>query len=119
MITLFINLIGLSLIGVIFWWFILKKPAPVIAVERKQKIIIRDGVYTPSVIKAKRNKSIILEFIREDKSPCAKVVIFKNLDINKELPVNRPTSITLNNLKPGTYSFSCQMGMYQGSLIIE
>ncbi|HAF87492.1 MAG: cupredoxin domain-containing protein [Legionellaceae bacterium] len=119
MITLTVNLIGFCLVGLIIWWFILKKPKSTRLVNNAIQVVVDEGVYEPSILKAREGKMITLEFIRKDKSPCAQVVVFNTLDISQELKVNKLTKITINSLKSGTYPFSCQMGMYQGSLIVE
>ena len=119
MITLAINLIGFCLIGLIIWWFILKKPKSTQLVNNAIQVVVDEGVYEPAILKAREGKMITLEFIRKDRSPCAQVVVFNTLDISQELHLNKPTKITIDALNPGTYPFSCQMGMYQGSLIVE
>lgn len=119
MIILIVNLIGFCLIGLIIWWFIFKKPKSTRLANNAIQVIVDEGVYEPSVLKASSGKEITLEFIRKDKSPCAQVVVFNTLEISQELQVNKSTKITIAALKPGTYPFSCQMGMYQGSLIVE
>ena len=119
MITLTVNVVGFFLIVLIIWWFIIKKPKSTRLTNNAIQVIVDDGVYEPSVLKASSGQEISLEFIRKDKSPCAQVVVFNALDISQELQINIPTRVTLPSLNPGTYSFSCQMGMYQGSLIVE
>lgn len=119
MIALLVNLIGFCLIGLIIWWFILKKSKYTLLANNSIQVIVDEGVYKPSVLKARSGQAISLEFIRKDKSPCAQVVVFNTLEISQELPVNKPIKISIDALKPGTYLFSCQMGMYQGSLIVE
>tara|TARA_B100000949_G_C14262061_1_gene443294 strand:+ start:163 stop:522 length:360 start_codon:yes stop_codon:yes gene_type:complete len=119
MITLIVNLVGFFLIGLIIWWFIIKKPKSTRLTDNAIQVIVDEGVYEPSVLQAREGKMITLEFIRKDKSPCAQVVVFNTLDLSQELQLNKPTKVTIPSLRPGTYPFSCQMGMYQGSLIVE
>lgn len=119
-----INLLGIVLIILIVWWFWLYSS------KNKQKtgadkghgeinIIVQDGVYQPSTIALSANTSTTLKFIRKDPSPCAETVIFPDLEISEELPLNKAFEITLPKMKKGKYIFHCQMQMYKGYLIVE
>ncbi len=114
----FINLIGLVLIGAIVGWFWLYKPRTKKAtLQETVEVLVKDGIYEPSYIQAAVNQPITLRFIREDPSPCSSTVVFSSLNISKPLPLNTPVDITLTVEKPGTYAFTCQMGMYRGKII--
>lgn len=119
MILFFINLVGLVLIALIIWWFIIAKPKATQIKENTIEIKVHNGTYEPAVIQAQKGKPLHLRFLREDQSPCSEVVIFEKLDISAKLPLNKPHDITFTIDKPGEYNFSCQMGMYRGKLVIE
>ncbi len=89
------------------------KPAP--AVE----IIVDGGVYQPNVIATKLGKPVNLRFIRKDPSRCAQTVIFSELEQVLELPLHEPMDIRLMPKEIGEFHFSCEMGMYQGKLLVE
>ena len=122
-----INLVGIILIILIIliiWWFWLY------SAENKQKIaankensviniIVQDGVYQPSTIVLSANKNAVLKFTRKDASPCAAMVIFPDLEISEELPLNKAFEISLPVMKKGKYIFHCQMQMYKGYLLVE
>ncbi|NKB46971.1 MAG: cupredoxin domain-containing protein [Legionellales bacterium] len=114
-----INVGGLSLIGWIGWWFLLAKPKTVRVDNQEIEIIVRDGVYHPAVIQASAQQPLTLRFVRQDPSPCAQIVRFETLDISATLPVNQPYVIHVPPQPPGRYSFTCQMGMYRGELILS
>ena len=117
---LFINVIGMVLISAIVGWFWLYKPRTKKAiVQDRVDVYVKDGIYEPSYIQAAINQAIILRFIREDPTPCSAMVVFPALKISKPLPLNTPVDITLKLEKPGTYEFTCQMGMYRGSVIAK
>lgn len=114
-----INLLGLLLIALIVWWFWLYRE-PVTALESGEIIIeVQDGVYAPAHIRVKAGKPVELNFLRKDPSPCASVVVFKDFDISEELPLNKRCQVSLPPLRPGHYSFTCQMQMYRGEVIVE
>ncbi len=120
MITFIVNFIGILLIALIVWWFWLSKTKfNAVKVEKLIEIKVKDGAYQPATIEAKVNQPFILRFIREDASPCAELVIFDTLHINKALLLREPIDIKLTIKEPGDYDFTCQMGMYRGKLIIR
>lgn len=112
-----INLTGLILIIGIVGWFWLYKPAGVAAAQEKPLLItVENGVYQPSRIQVPAERPLDLEFLRKDASPCAESVVFPDLGLSLELPVNKRVPINLPPLKPGAYQFHCQMKMYRGEL---
>lgn len=114
-----INIIGLSLIVLIVWWFWIKKPQTFKASSNEVDIIVDNGVYTPARIEIKLGHTIDLSFLRKDPSPCAEKVIFDELDVNLDLPLNKKISLSLKPEQAGEYSFTCQMKMYVGTLIVS
>ncbi len=117
---LWANIVGLLLIGLIIWWFWLYngEAKPRQAVDTVT-ITLVDGVYQPARIEVPANTPLQLRFLRKDPSPCAGVVIFDQLELSEELPLDQPLDITLQPLAPGRYTFACQMRMYRGELIVE
>ncbi len=116
--SLLFNLIAFLLILFIVWWFWLYKEKVKSFKENLVKIEVKDGIYSPSTIKTS-HANLTLEFIRKDASPCSEFVVFQNLDVHEQLPLNQAKKINLKNLKPGKYKFACQMNMYQGILIVD
>jgi len=88
-----VNLIGLSLIGLIVWWFWIKKPQSLKASSDVVEITVENGVYTPSRIDVKLGQAVKLSFIRKDPSPCAEKVIFDELNLSYDLPINKPVAV--------------------------
>jgi len=114
-----VNLTGLSLIILIVWWFWIKKPKTLKASSNEIEIIVENGVYNPSRIEVKLGEKIKLTFLRKDPSPCTEKVIFDELGISLDLPVDKKVSVSLKPETAGEYSFSCQMKMYVGTLIVS
>lgn len=113
-----VNLVGLALIVLIIWWFWIRKPQTLKASSNEIDIVVDNGIYTPSRIEIKSGESVKLTFLRKDPSPCAEKVVFDDLDLSLDLPVNKKVSLTLNIEEAGEYSFTCQMKMYAGELIV-
>ncbi len=114
-----INVLGLLLIALIVWWFWLYKPKEVTADDGTMTVIVDNGIYEPSRIRLPAGHAATLRFLRKDASPCAGTVVFADFDISEELPLNKTKDIRLPPLESGEYSFSCQMQMYRGELIVS
>ncbi len=114
-----INLFGLLLIAFIVWWFWLYRSKPrQLQEDAPVEILVQDGVYTPSRIQVAAGQPVTLVFIRKDPAPCAEAVLFEGLNISKHLPLDTPVEVKITPEKAGEYAFSCQMKMYQGSLVV-
>jgi len=116
---LLVNLAGVVTIGLIVWWFWLSKPKAQRARSNVIEVLVEGGTYTPPRIEVEAGKDVTLRFLRKDASPCAERVIFEQLGINAELPINEPREIVVTAIDAGEYSFTCQMQMYRGSLVAK
>lgn len=76
------------------------------------------GVYSPSVIHAKAGQPVKINFLREEDAECSRFVVFDSLNIRKDLPQGQAVSIEFTP-QAGEYKFTCDMGMYQGKLIVK
>lgn len=121
MITLFVNLILIAAIVFVVVWFWLTHPKTAqVSTETIPQITVKDGVYSPNQIAIDGGEaSIQLKFLRQDPSKCAEWVIFDDLAISEQLPIDDYKTIDLGALAPGEYDFHCQMHMYQGRLIVK
>ena len=113
---IWINSIGLCLIGLIIYWFWLAKPKITKSSGRKIDITVDNGVYSPARIEIVVGQPVTLNFLRKDPSPCAEKVVFSSLNISEDLPINKEKRIELTIEQPGEYEFTCQMQMYRGSI---
>jgi len=116
--SILFNGIAIGLIIFIVLWFWVIKEKSTRADRHELTIYVKNGAYSPSRIETS-NSEIILNFVREDISPCSEYVVFESLDIHEQLPLNKSLKIHLRDLKLGHYRFTCQMGMYQGELIVR
>ncbi|KPJ95214.1 MAG: plastocyanin [Gammaproteobacteria bacterium SG8_11] len=115
-----INIAGSLLILFIVWWFWLAKPQAKVSRQNDiVEVIAENGVYSPSLIQTDKGQSLTLRFVRKDANPCAEKVIFSDLNKSADLPLNEPRDVTLIIDTPGTYEFTCQMGMYRGKLLVQ
>ncbi len=80
-------------------------------------VVVKNG-YTPATIVARKGIPLQLSFDLQEES-CTGTVIFKELNVRKELT---PFSVTIVELTPnatGSFAFSCPMNMIHGTLIVE
>ena len=117
--TVMVNsLLVIAAIFVVYWFWL--SQAKIEKIQNSMAIIaVKDGVYTPANLHFKVGDEINLEFLRTDKSTCAEIVFFKELNRQYILPIQESFHIELGKLSKGVYHFSCQMNMYQGSIIVE
>ncbi len=115
-----VNLLAVSLIGFIVWWFWLSRPRPKQASGSTViEVIVENGAYIPAHIEVPQGAPVRLSFERRDPSPCAEKVLFNELGVALDLPLGEKTALVVGPLAAGEYRFSCQMQMYRGSLVVK
>ncbi|KPK37820.1 MAG: plastocyanin [Gammaproteobacteria bacterium SG8_47] len=113
-----VNIVGITLIAVIVWWFWLAKPvARRVSSAQAIEIVVADGTYSPARIEVPTGRPTTLRFIRKDPSPCAEQVIFHDLDVSAALSLDDPVEVSVTVPRQGEYTFTCQMQMYRGTLV--
>ena len=75
--------------------------------------------YSPSTVEAKAGESLVLRFTRTTKSDCLGKVVFPDLKITRDLPLNTPVEIAVKADKPGKIPFECGMAMVKGSVNVS
>jgi plastocyanin domain-containing protein len=60
-----------------------------------------------------------LVFDRQETSSCSEEVVFPAFGVRKFLPAHEKTALDITPPVPGTYDFTCGMGMLHGRLIAE
>jgi plastocyanin domain-containing protein len=92
-----------------------RKDAPA-AEGRRVDITASNEGYTPSTVEAKVGESLVLRFTRTTKSECLAQVVFPDLKITRDLPMNTPVEIPIKADKAGKIAFQCGMAMVHGSV---
>ncbi|GAX91632.1 cupredoxin domain-containing protein [Effusibacillus lacus] len=118
-----VTIIGLLLSFGIAWFFWGPKKggsqAEVKDSGYQEADILVKGGYTPDVIVVHRGKPVRLQFLREDKSSCSEMVVFPDFEKSMMLPFGKKVTVELLPNDAGSYPFTCQMGMYRGTLIVK
>ena len=80
---------------------------------------ITERGYEPYVVKVRRGVRTRITFVRTTDATCATEVVFPELGIRRELPLNQPVVITFTPRKKGEFTFTCGMKMMRGKLIVQ
>ena len=114
---------GIALIGLIVWFFWLKRATGVRASEGasgyQEAMILVKGGYTPDTIVVRAGKPVRLNFRREETASCSEKVIFADLNKSADLPTGVTVAVELLPKSPGVHEFACPMGMFRGRLVVE
>ncbi len=114
-----IIVLGGAVVGIIaVYWFFLGKRSTTVRVSGDIEIIV-DGGYTPDVIEIPVSTQTTIHFLRKDPSSCLEEVVISEFKIRRTLPLNERTDVQITPTKPGSYPFTCGMGMYHGSIIVK
>ncbi|WP_303310859.1 cupredoxin domain-containing protein [Hymenobacter sp. BT730] len=114
---------GLALAVLVIWYFFFSARQTASAVSSSGGVqevgITVKGGYSPDVIEVERGKPVQLSFYRDEENTCSEEVLFPDFRIRRDLPAFKTTLIELLPEKPGTYPFTCGMGMLRGSLVVK
>ena len=121
---------GASALAWVNWYFFAERSAVVAAAApagggagsgaapREATITVKGG-YSPAVVRARAGEPVRLVFDRQETSGCSEEVVFGDFGIRRYLPAHERTVIELTPPAPGTYEFTCGMGMLRGRLVAE
>lgn len=111
-----VNIIGISLIGLIYLFFFGKKEEKTETFDDEVTIKVQGG-YKPSTIRVQKDKPVTLTFIREDNNSCLEEVNLPDFKIKTYLPFNQQVSVTVT--PKHNSQFYCGMNMYRGKIIVS
>lgn len=80
---------------------------------------VDENGFSPSNIALKKGEPATLRFTRTTTETCADKVVFPELKLTKDLPVNEAVEIPIDTKEPKTLGFECGMGMYKSKVVIQ
>ncbi len=83
------------------------------------KIVVSKDGFTPQEISFNQGEPLKLAFYRADTENCGSEIVFKDLNIRKNLPVGKVVLIDVPTDKAGEISFACGMDMLKGKIIVQ
>jgi len=116
--TVLVNVIGISLIALTYWFFFMKKENKAVKVGTEVVITVEGG-YKPDVIKLKKDTPVVLKFYRKDESSCLEEVVIPEFSIRQHLTLNKTTEVQIDPKNTGEFQISCGMNMFHGKIIDE
>jgi plastocyanin domain-containing protein len=118
-----IILAGLVVIVGIAWFFWGPRKrgihAAVTSSGYQEAMILVKGGYTPDIIVVEHGKPVRFNFRREETAACSEMVVFTDFGKSVHLPTGETVPVEFLPEKPGSYEFTCQMGMFRGKVIVE
>lgn len=81
-------------------------------------IEINSKGFDPGSLKLKAGVPAKVTFVRKTDEGCAKAVVIKEYNINRDLPLNESVTVEFTPRK-GEFTFACGMNMLKGKLIVE
>lgn len=118
---LIVNLIGLSAVAWIVWYFWLQRKegvaAAVVGGVQEVSVTVKGG-YEPDTIVVKAGAPVRLNFTRRESSLCSEMVIFGGIDRSAKLPEGATVAVEFTPETPGEIPFQCQMGMLRGKVVV-
>ncbi|MGE0160828.1 MAG: cupredoxin domain-containing protein [Gemmatimonadales bacterium] len=116
-----VNLLGLTSIVWIVWYFWLQRKegvaAAVVGGVQEVAVTVKGG-YDPDTIVVKAGAPVRLSFTRRESSLCSEMVVFDGLDRSAKLPEGETVAVEFTPQAPGEIPFQCQMGMLRGKIVV-
>lgn len=88
-------------------------------VVQEATINVSSSGYGPQNIELKAGVPAKINFKTEADAGCLRQVVSKELGIDKILDPEKNNFIMMDGLKPGTYSYTCGMGMFGGTINVK
>lgn len=89
-------------------------------VEKVQKVNVTvAGGYQPEVVNLQRGIPAEITFTRTNEQGCLDVVHSKDLNFEKQLPLNVGQTVQIDTDQVGEFNFSCGMDMFGGKVVIK
>jgi plastocyanin domain-containing protein len=75
--------------------------------------------YEPSSIRLRKGVRTRLTFIRKTEDDCGRQLLIPAYHLKRDLPINKPVTVTFTPRRSGTFGFSCGMDMLRGKLVVS
>ena len=118
-----VDLVGLTLIAFIVWFFWMVKAKGVRAAATsggyQEQLVLVKGGYTPDVIVVEAGKPVRLNFVRQESASCTEMVLLPAFGKSARLPEGQTVPVEFLPKERGEFEFACQMGMIRGKILVE
>jgi len=89
--------------------------------DAAQRVEVRVNAsgYEPSSIEARAGQPLTLVVTRTTDEGCGQVLAIPSQDIRRDLPLNEAVEISFTPNDAGNVRFTCGMGMYDGTIVVQ
>jgi hypothetical protein len=97
-------------------------PAPMVDPTAGARVMVGEHGFVPgslALAKGPAGSTAPVTFLRTTDATCAKEVVFPDVGIKKDLPLNTPVTIDVPADAARTLTFQCGMAMYNGALVVK
>ncbi len=114
---------GLAAIAWVNWYFLLSGRSRAVEANASaggvQEITITvQGGYDPAMVRVRSGARVRLIFDRQETSGCSDEIVLPDFGVRRFLPPLEKTTIEVTPRAPGSYEFTCGMGMLRGRLVV-
>lgn len=88
-------------------------------VQKRVTVEVTQDGFVPKEIPAKVGQPITLVVTRKTDLTCAKQIVFADLGVTKDLPMNQAVEVTVTPTKAGDLRFAYDMDMVGGKLVVQ
>jgi len=97
-----------------------ESPAPVASSGVQEvQLVVTDAGFQPAEVAVAKDRPIRLTVTRKTNQTCATEIVFKEIDVKKDLPLDQAVTIDLPPQSSGTLNYACGMNMIKGALIVQ
>ena len=90
-----------------------------VSARRTIEITAGDRGFAPSRVEVKPGEAVTLRFTRTTSNRCLNAVVLPDLDIRKEMPLDKPVEVPVTAPSAGSITYRCGMGIYQGNVVVS
>ena len=115
---------GVAAIAWVNWYFFVAGRTPAHAATggaggRQEVTVVVQGGDSPAHVRVKAGAPVRLVFDRQETSGCSEEVVIPDFGIRRFLPAHEQTPVEFTPERPGSYEFTCGMGMLRGRITVD
>lgn len=95
------------------------QPALAQVKDQVVELQVTEKGFEPGSVDVKPGVPVVLKVTRKTDSTCATQIKIQSKKIKKDLPLNKPVTITLGKLDKGEIRFGCGMDMITGNIFVK
>jgi plastocyanin domain-containing protein len=83
------------------------------------RITVDGEGYHPATVTVPASRPATLVFTRTSDDGCGQQLVFPDINLRRDLPLNQPVVVTVNAPATGRLAFTCGMDMYRGAVVVQ